>query len=474
MKINRKYPKPRGQKVKTIACMRRSGITSSIFLSAAAGCLTILAPGGAKAFDMYTGTYAGQNLQITLDTTVEYSTFYRVNDPSAVLTNNPNTDDGDRDFRHGIVANEFEAVPVFDLKYGQYGVHVSGQFYLNTSYLQKSQNNSPSTYNPYTTASNRDFTSATRNINGQNAMLLDAFAYGSRSFGADNAQQITVKFGRQTLLWGQSLFFSNNGIAAGQAPIDLITAQSLPNAETQQIVLPVGQAVVTYQPNEILTFQAYYQFEWEHDVFQGVGSYFSAGDFLDKGGERLIIGPSLYLYRTKDSSPPIQNGQFGASVQASLGNYDLGFFALRYDSKAPEVYTTFPIASGGPGNLGSYFLVYPRDIQIYGASLSTTVGPVNVAGEISGRRNMPLVQNPNAAPFIVDYPGSANAGALYPVGSTMAAQISEIYVSPGIPFDPNGLSITSEFAMNHVLSVDGGRAALDPGRDHGRRFRNRD
>ena len=439
---------------------RYTHLGSLLLLGTTISAFTLARPQNAHAFNVY----SNDGLSINLDTTVEYANFFRVNNPSKILTNNINGDEGDRDFQHGLVSNYFSALPVLDVKDGNYGAHVSGQFYLDTEYLQKNQNNSPETFNPISPASNRDFTSATRNINGQNAMLLDAFVYGSKYFGAGDNQEITVKVGRQTLTWGQSLFFAANGIAAGQAPIDILTAEQLPNAQLQQIILPVGQAVVTYQPNQILTFQAYYQFEWEHDVFQGVGAYFSSTDLLDKGGQRLIVAPGeAYLYRVKDLSPEHQNGQFGASVQATLGNYDLGFYALRYDAKAPEVYTGAPQGGGGPGNVGSYYLVYPRDIQIYGASLGTTVGPVNVGAELSGRRNMPLDSGAGVA---LTYPGSANAGALYAVGSTMAAQISAVYLTPSLSWDPGGVSILSEYAMNHVLSVDKNKAELSPGRDN--------
>jgi hypothetical protein len=441
-------------------------------LTLASGALSIAVPRGAAAWNLYTGTYAGNALEINLDTTVEYSTFYRINDPSAILTSGsysgdgPNFGDGDSGFRHGFVSNDFEAVPVFDLKYGDYGAHVSGQFYLNTVYLQPNQNNAPAALNPWTPARNTDFTSATRNVNGQNALLLDAFAYGSQHFGAGDNQTLTIKVGRQTLLWGQSLFFTNNGIAAGQAPIDILTADSTPNAQAQQVFLPVGQAVITYQPNQIITLQAYYQFQWEQDQFEGVGAYFSNSDFFDKGGERVILGPDVYLYRGKDNTPPSENGQFGASIQATLGNFDVGLYALQYNSKSPEIdFNSVPHPTGGPGiNAGTYWLVYPRAIQIYGASISTTVGAVNLGGEVSGRRNMPLVGlGLNYSPT---YPGNSNNNTAYATGSTMAAQISAIYVSPGIPFDPGGVSFVGEYAMNHVLAYDdANKAALTPGRD---------
>jgi hypothetical protein len=449
----------------------------ALVLLTAAALMTAALPRNAAAETLYNGSSDGNDLEINLDTTVEYSAFYRVNDPSAILTSGsyagagPNFGDGDSNFRHGLVSNEFEAVPVFDLKYGNFGAHVSGQFYLNTVYLQQNQNNAPAALNAWTPARTTDFTSATRNVNGENALLLDAFAYGSRNFGADGNQTLTVKLGRQTLLWGQSLFFTNNGIAAGQAPINILTADSTPNVQAQQVFLPVGQAVVTYQPNQILTLQAYYQFEWEHDLFEGAGAYFSNADFQDKGGQRIIFGhvpfgPDVYLYRIKGNTPPIQNGQFGASVQATLGNYDVGVYALRYDAKAPEVeFNLVPRPTGGPGiNAGSYWLVYPRDIQIYGASVSTTIGAVNVAGEVSGRRNMPLVGlGINYSP---SYPGGANNNTAYATGSTMAAQVSAIYVSPGLPLDPGGVTMVGEFAMNHVLAYDkANKAALTPGRD---------
>ena len=451
----------------------RSAVQARLIKILCAGTALAVVPAlvpAARAVSLYNQPVGGQTLEISLDTTVEYSVFDRVNAPSASLLGFANGNEGDEAFQHGIVSNEFDVLPVFDLRYGAYGVHVSGEAYLNTSYLGKNQNDSPNTFNPLGPASNRDFPSATRNIDGQNARLLDAFVYGSQYFGAGQGQEITIKLGQQTLLWGQSLFFAGNGIAGGQAPVDIITAENLPNPQTQQIILPVGQAVVTYQPNQTLTFQAYYQYQWQHDVFPGVGSYFSngiVGDGFDKGGNRLIAvqlggGDNLYLYRTKDIAPPSQNGQFGVSVQATLGNYDLGLYALRFDSKTPELYVGRAFPGQGPNNVGSYTAVYPRDIQLYGASFSTTIGDANVGGEISGRRNMPL---DSGAAFAV-YPGPANSGALYAVGNTMAAQISAIYVSAGIPLDPGGVTIAGEFAMNHVLQVTAHKTELYPARDN--------
>jgi hypothetical protein len=432
-----------------------------------AGLLLASTPHAASALNLYNGAADGNQLVVNLETTVSYSAFYRVNDPSAILTSptgNANGSEGDINFRHGFFGNELQAVPVLDIRDGNYGAHVSGEFYINTPYLGTNQNNQPATLNPYSVGKNTDFTSATRNVNGENARLLDAFVFGRHPFG--DGQVISLKFGRQTLLWGQSLFFTGNGVAAGQAPIDIITAQQLPNPQAQQVFLPVGQAVLTYRANALLTLQAFYQFEYQHDNFEGVGAYFNSSDILDKGGQRLILAPNVYAFRSKDITPPIENGQFGAAAFFTLdqGQYDLEFFGLRYDAKAPEVYYAPAAAApavGGGFSAGNYYLVYPRDIQIFGSSLSTTVGAANVAGEISGRRNMPLVSGLGIS--TAANPGNANSDPLYAVGNTLHMQASELYVSPAVPGDPGGVGINGEVEFNHVLSFDN-KAGLAPGR----------
>jgi len=426
----------------------------------------------AKAFNIYDGSQAGNNLEINLTTTVSYSGFLRVNNPSQILVgpSDANSNDGDANFRHGLVGNQFEALPVLDIRDGDFGAHFSGEAFLNTVYLQKNQNNQPGTLNSIFVSDNRDFTSGTRNVNGQQAQLLDAFVFGQHEFS--DGQQVQLKVGRQTLFWGQSLLFPNNGISAGQAPIDLITAQDTPNAESQQVFLPVGQVVFTYRPGiGGLTFQAYYQYQWEHDNFQGAGAYFNGSDYLNAGGQTVIAGAvpglgNLYLLRVKDLNPEPQNGQFGASVQDEFGDYDVGVYALRWDAKAPVVYD-MPFAPTAwtpvPGGLkiGTYQIVYPRDIQTYGASLSTNVGAANVAGEISDRRNMPLLPTGFGGQTPAN-PGNASSDPLYPVGNVLYAQASAIYVSPGLPLDPGGVSFTGEVAMNHLVTVTANRDQLRP------------
>jgi hypothetical protein len=462
-----------GLKKSLLTTISRSALLRYSYLAGAgvAGVLLALPLHYARALNLYDGTQYGNDLEINLTTTLSYTGAYRVNSPSQVLAGptNANGNDGDANFRSGVVGNLFEAVPVLDIKDGNYGMHVSGQLYLNTPYLGTNQNNQPDTINSIYNSKTTDFSSATRNVEGENAQFLDAFAFGQHQF--DDGQTLALKVGRQVLFWGQSLFYASNSIAGGQAPINIVSAQNLVNPQAQQIFMPVGQAVVTYQPISGLTLQGYYQFEWEHDYFQGVGSYFSSSDILDKGGQSVIVGaiPGVgneYFLRQKDLTPPSQNGQFGISAQYQTTNVDYGVFVERFDAKTPAIYAyagsgVGPVSTAVANGLavGQYQLVYPRDIWLEGVSASTTVGAANVAGEISTRQHQPLVAEGFGIPT-PGSPGNGNSDPLYPVGDTWNAQLSTIYVSPALSFDPGGITFQGETIVNHLISVTDNRAAL--------------
>lgn len=431
----------------------------------------------AHAFQLYNGNAHGNDLEVNLDITTSYTGLFRVQQPSAILVSgasNPNGNDGDANLRHGVVGNTFEVLPVLDIKYDSFGMHFSGEYFINTVYLHSNQNNQPGSVNPVVTT-NTNYANQTRTSNGTNGRMLDAFVYDSWHFAG--GQEFTLKAGQQTLFWGQSLFFGTNGIAGGQAPIDVVSASNLVNPQTQQIFLPVGQIVASYQPNDTYTIQGYYQYQWEPYALNGVGSYFSTSDVTGPGGYRLIAAGgadnsafpgtgNFYLIKNgKDLTPPSQNGQFGLSVQAQYGNYDVGLFGLRYDSKTPEVYinapTGFTPTPGGTA-VGQYKLVYARDIWLYGTSLSTTIGATNVAGELSVRTHMPLVTG-GGTQTPTDM-GDANSNPLYPVGNTMTGLMSAIYGSPALRFDPGGITMTGEVEYVDVFRVTDNKDMLAPNR----------
>lgn len=426
-----------------------------------AGLSMPLATPAAQGANLYNGSNYGNNLEINLNTTVSYTSQYRVSSPSTILLDA--RQDGDANFQHGLVGNLFEAVPVLDIRDGNYGAHFSGQFYINTPYLGTNQNDLPGGSSAIFMPKQTDFATGTRNVDGLNAQVLDAFVFGQHNF--NDGQSVALKVGRQVLFWGQSLFFASDAISGGQAPVDLISAQNLINPQAQQIFLPVGQVVLTYQPRSGTTIQGYYQFEWARDYFQGEGAYFSGANFFDRGASFLSFAPKVGLVRTNDYDPESQNGQFGLSLQKTIGGWDLGLYGLRFDSKAPTFGIAFnpfpqPIVGGhGAVALGTYTAFYPRDIWIEGASFSTNVGATNIAGEFSLRERQPLLGDQNGA-FLIGPGENTNSNPGYPIGTTWNTQVSAIYISPSIPLDPGGVAFLGETVINHLITVTQNREAL--------------
>ncbi len=397
--------------------------------------------------------YHAGDLDVRWDNTIRYSAAFRLSPRDNGLVANVNWDDGDRNFAPGPISNRLDLLTEFDLADGDFGLRLSAAGWYDTIYHDRNDNDSPETFNPFSVRHD-EFTRAVRTLHGADVQLRDAFVYGS--FNAGDVP-ISFRLGRYTLLWGESIFFGSNGIAAGQSPTDDIKELEQPSAYAKEVFLPVWQASAVVQPLQNLTLGFYYQLQWRKDQIPGSGSYFSYTDFLDAGGERIIVAPGQFLYRTKDLQAP-DTGQFGASLQVSSSDFNYGLYALRFSAKEPETY--LHLGAGNRG-AGTYQLVYPAGIELYGASFSTYIADSNVAGEISGRRNMPLVSFPVLVPPGVNADGSRHP--LYAVGDTLHAQLSTVNTFSATPLWERA-DLSAELAANERLSVTKNESALDPSR----------
>ncbi|MGH6890105.1 MAG: DUF1302 domain-containing protein [Rhizomicrobium sp.] len=438
--------------------------------SAAVALALVLAAFPATAADLF----EGDGWDLRWDNTIRYTAAFRLFAYDDRVVADPNGDDGDRNFAPGPISDRLDWISEFDLSRGPFGVDVSAAAWYDTIYHGTNANDSLQTFNPYSVPHNR-FTRSTEELMGEDADLLNAFAYGTFDAGE---VPVSFRIGRHTLLWGESLFFANNGIAAGQAPVDAIKAASEPEAEANEVYLPVDQVSATIQPRPDLSFSFYDQFEWRRTRLPASGSFFSDADFLDAGGERIVVAPGQYLYRTPDQ-PASASGQYGAAMHLTLDDTDYGFYAIRFSAKEPEIF--LQSSAGPPGNVqsvGNYWLVFPQGIEAYGASFSTYIGASALAGEFSLRRNMPLVsQTLFALPggggdgygFARVAPeGPADAQAYdvlsYAVGDTLQAQLSTVStLSPGRLWQAADLS--AEIAANELLNVTSGAAELDTARN---------
>src|SRR5262249_22353821 len=139
---------------------------------------------------------------------------------------------------------------------------------------------------------NTEFARAVRNLQGQYVDLEDAFVYANVAI---DDVPVSLRIGRQTLLWGESLFFNPNAIAAAQTPYDDVKDVSAPSDYSRDVFLPVAQASLTVQPSPDLSLSFYYQFERRVSPPPGVGSHFSYLDFLCAGGGRIFTAPGDLL-----------------------------------------------------------------------------------------------------------------------------------------------------------------------------------
>lgn len=408
-----------------------------------------LCAGRAMAIDIDTGN---SDLKIRWDNSVKYSAAVRLNSPATALLGNPNLDDGDRNFsRTGLISNRVDLLSDFDLVYREnWGLRLSGAAWYDDVYNSSTHNNSPFTYNAASVPASQ-FPQATRDLHGRKAELLDAFVFGK---GEVNGMRVSGRVGRHTLLWGETLFFGANGIASGQAPVDVVKLLSVPGSQFKEIIRPVGQISGSVQISSNVQVGAYLQPQWEASRLPGVGSYFSGQDLFAVGGERFFLGGPA-LARGPDLRPT-GSGQGGVQVRFRLPDSatDLGVYAIRYNDKSPQLYIS-PL-------LGQYSIAYHEGIRAFGASASRTFGDVNLAGEASVRHNAPLVND--ASPNLTFAQPTQN-NQLYPVGKTAHLNISAIWTPPSMALFPES-TLLAEVAWNRALSVsNGGKLAVNSSRD---------
>jgi hypothetical protein len=415
-------------------------------------------PGAGLAAELH----AGPHLALRWDNTLKYTAGFRLEGRSGTLLADPNRDDGDRNFAPGLINNRLDLLSEADLTYRAFGVRVSGAAWFDAVYNRANDNDSPATANAVSVP-NDSFTHATRDLHGRKAELLDGFLF----FDGHVAQlPVTVRVGRHTLLWGESLLLADNGIAYAQAPLDVIKAVSVPSSQAKELFLPVAQVSALVQPMDHLAVAAFYQLEWRRTRLPAAGSYFSSVDVLDAGGERLLVAdmPGAGLFRGPDLSAR-KLGQWGLSARYRVESIDtdFGLYTISFHEKIPQLYLR-PGEAPDPaiGKLGEYELVFPEGISLYGASFSTTVAGVSLAGEAHVRHRMPLASTPPVIPPSMAADNADNPR--YALGDTVHGQLSLIHSVHPSPLW-QGATLLAEIGGQGVARFTQNRAAFAPDRD---------
>lgn len=417
----------------------------------------------AAAFQIDTGN---PDVFMSFDNTVKLSSSYRLKNPDQSVAGSPenlqvNVNDGDNNFRRGFTSKRFDLLSEFEVKYKRdFGVRVSGAAWYDEVYNRKNDN--PGTFGVNSrSAKYNNFTTQTEKLHGRKAEFLDAFVWGNVDVGE---KSVNLKAGRFTQLYGESLFFGNNGIAGAQTPLDLARALSVPNSQFKEVARPVGQISTQVQLTQNVTVGAYYQYEWRKSRLPAAGSYFSFADFVDAGGEALfapgILPPGGYFGRGKDLDAK-DSGQGGIQIKFRSDDAEFGLYAAQFHDKIPQFYVRPGVgANPGAGRFGDYVQVFGENIRTVGASASTLIGETNVSVELSFRDNMPLVAVGNLV-LGVGTNADGDDDAAFPKGRTAHLNVSAISLFGASPLW-EGATFVGEFAFNRRLSVTDNRAQLDP------------
>ncbi len=398
--------------------------------------LTCLTGVSANAAEIDTGI---PDLRLRWDNSLKYVSGYRLHDADSKLSSDVNLGDGDSNFRKsGLISNRIDLLSELEGSYKQYGFRLSGAGWYDTVYNRSNDNNTAGAFGPGTSAVNSneiskptEFTPYTRDTNGRDAELLDAFVTDRFDLGGHAA---TVRFGQHSLIWGESLFFGDNAIAGAMSPVDQAKAVAVPNLRFQEILRPVPQVSGQYQINDAVTAYAFYQLQWRENKSQGSGSYFSPIDF-QRGGN-LIYTPTGPLVRTSTHDGK-DSGQGGVAMRIRTDDVDYGLYAVRFNSKAATIVTN-PVD-------GTFYDNYHDGINVFGASANHNVGLFNLAVETSVRFNQDLL-SPNAYDL--------GSGAEYAVGKTFHVNVSAFGSNLGKTAIWDDAQLLAEVAFSRVLSVD--------------------
>lgn len=361
----------------------------------------------------------GAKFDWRLNTTYTLSTRLKAQD--ATLRADTGSNDGNNNFDRGsLTANRIGALLETKLSRGESGLVVSGSAFYDQAYHRRNDNDAGSGlpdagYNPngVNKAAPFDrFTPEARRHHGGYGRFLDAYGYTAFTLG-DAGSRATLRLGRHVVAWGEGLFFP--GISLAQGPADG-TKTGVPGTETKDQLLPEDQLSLAIEVSPRWSLLAHAQFNFHPILPPAPGSFMSTSDSVGEGGR--CLGPFASLPPVPGAFPsgftgcsfgnrgadirPGKTGQWGVGTRYRITDAtELGVYYLNVHDRTPlpEINAFTPgVATPAffniPGNQignGSYRIRYFDDVKLIGATFSTALGRVTVAGEISHKRGAPVL-----------------------------------------------------------------------------------
>ncbi|WP_422421866.1 DUF1302 domain-containing protein [Pseudomonas sp. GZD-222] len=374
-------------------------------------------------------SFSAGELQGQFDSALSIGSSWSTQSPSNKLIDSSNGgrgfsssgDDGRLNFKKGETFSKiFKGVHDLELSYGDTRAFVRGKYWYD--FELKDENR------PFKQISDDGREMSARSSGSQ---ILDAFIAQRYELAGHPGD---VRVGRQVVSWGESLFIGNSINSIN--PLD-VAALRRPGAELKEGLIPVNMFYFSQGITDSLSLEAFYQLQWKPYALDNCGTFFGA-DPVAKGCNNNLNGglagvaplepiaaaaglgfgissPEGVIVRREKNNDPRDSGQYGMALRWLGDGVEYGAYYINYHSRAPRF--SLRTASGvsnfinndpgfaaladpdlqfalglatGAGNT-SYFLDYPEDIHLYGASFATEL-PSGTAwsGEISYRPNAPI------------------------------------------------------------------------------------
>lgn len=380
------------------------------------------------SFSAYSVTFEVGEVYGSWDTTATYGQTYRVQSREAELIAianggtafSANGDDGNLNYDNGLVSNTVKFTSELEVNYRNFGAFVRVIGFKDT----EADNITGDT-------ERTPLTDGSIKLSGENVSLLDAFVWANLELGT---MPFTLRVGEQVLSWGESTFIQNSINVIN--PVDVSKLRT-PGAELKEALTPVGIVSASLGVTDNVSLEAYWQYDWERIDIDPPGTYFSTNDFVGAGGSFVTLGfgavpdfidltafglgltaipdvPAAFLGGIPGSvfsatrSPDVradQGDEYGVALRVyapALNDTEFGFYHIKYHSRLPIINAisgtpgaTFPL--NNPAAPATYFISYPEDINLFGASFNTQIGTTGWAlqGEYSFRLDAPLQVDDN-------------------------------------------------------------------------------
>ena len=325
--------------------------------------------------------------QAFVDTTVSFGGIWRAEDPD---DNNPNAANKNFEQSGELVSPPLKLTVETGYSRNNSGIFVRGSYIYDRKIQELDQ---------------EDFTITNDGQDeiGNKFQLLDAFVYSSYSF-EDNT--VSARLGNQVLSWGESTFISNSLNSIN--PVDLTKARGAA-VELKEILLPLPIVSASLDFGGLISLDAYYVARWEKTIVDPVGTFFSTKDVIGEGALPVTISEALDSFgvapRISDEDAD-DGSEYGFALRGLIEDWaymEVAVYYMRQHSHAPYLQVTqanalapFTLPDGSPVldfSTGSYQLIYPEDIDVYGTSFNVDLPGqlgLSLAGEVSYRPDMPL------------------------------------------------------------------------------------